>query len=156
LGYWTISSTPNNARQQTPPQVLCLGIPSAVARLLNSGVRPLKGIRMRIRLCAGVAGIGLALAAIAETPRPSSRGPEQVRRPTAVFNLPEIILDGSEHADQLFPQFADFDGDGVTDLTLGVGDRLLVYRNRVTNAHPVYDKPTWFDETEPSARLPHG
>ena len=111
---------------------------------------------MRIRLFAVLAGIGLALATLAETPPPGSRGPEQVKRPTAVSNRPEVILDGSEHADQLFPQFADFDGDGVTDLILGVGDRLLVYRNHGTNAHPVYDKPTWFDETEPSARLPHG
>jgi hypothetical protein len=111
---------------------------------------------MGIRLCAAVTGIGLALATIAETPRPSSRGLEPVQRPTAVFNLPEVVLDGSEHADQLFPQFADFDGDGVTDLILGVGDRLLVYRNHGTNAHPMYDKPTWFDETEPTARLPHG
>ena len=111
---------------------------------------------MRIRSCAALAGIGLALATLAETPRPSTRDLEQVPRRTAVVDLPEVILDGSEHNDRMIPQLADFDGDGVTDLVLGIGDRLLVYRNRGTNAHPVYDKPTWFDETEPSARLPHG
>jgi hypothetical protein len=111
---------------------------------------------MRIRLCAALGGLGLALATIVETPRPNSRCLDQVRCPTAISHPPEVILDGSEHADRMFPQFADFDGDGVTDLMLGVGDRLLVYRNRGTNARPVYDKPTWFDETEPSARLPHG
>jgi hypothetical protein len=111
---------------------------------------------MRIRWCAVVAGIGLALATIAGNPRPSSRGLELVRPPTAVSNHPEVFLDGSEHADRMFPQFADFDGDGVTDLMLGVGDRLLVYRNRGTSARPVYEKPTWFDEAEPSARLPCG
>ena len=110
---------------------------------------------MRIRSCAALAGIGLALATLAETPRPSTRDLEQVPRRTAVVDLPEVILDGV-HGDAMVPQLADFDGDGVTDLVLGIGDRLLVYRNRGTNAHPVYDKPTWFDETEPSARLPYG
>jgi hypothetical protein len=111
---------------------------------------------MRLRLCAALAGVGLALAAMTERPRPVTPGLEQAPRRTAGFEPPEVILDGSEHGDLLFPQFADFDGDGVTDLVLGVGDRLLVYRNRGTNAHPAYGKPAWFDESEPSARLPHG
>ena len=74
-----------------------------------------------------------------------------------------MILDGSEYG-LLNPAFADIDGDGKPDLLAGVhfGDdsgihgfgRLLVYGNRGTNARPVYAKPTWFDETVASARIP--
>jgi hypothetical protein len=110
---------------------------------------------MRICLCVALAGIGLALATLAETPRPGGRSLEQAPRRTAVVDLPEVILDGV-HGDAMVPQLADFDGDGVTDLVIGMGDRLLVYRNRGTNGRPVYDRPTWFDETEPSVRLPRG
>jgi hypothetical protein len=72
------------------------------------------------------------------------------------------LLDGSEYG-RLYPAFADIDGDGKTDLVVGVtdwdsrnGGRLLVYRNRGTNARPVYAKPTWLDQTVPSARIPDG
>ena len=81
----------------------------------------------------------------------------------AEFEPPEVILDGSEYG-RLYPTFADIDGDGKTDLLVGVhsGDdsgihgfgRLLVHLNRGTNARPVYAKPTWFDETVASARIP--
>ena len=111
---------------------------------------------MRLRFCAVLSGFGLALLALGQTPRPVSpataRGAD---RPTE-FDPPEMILDGSEHGTRLFPHFADFDGDGTIDQLVGVGDRLLVYRNRGTNARPEYAKPTWFDEAEPSARIPYG
>jgi hypothetical protein len=42
-------------------------------------------------------------------------------RPTG-FHPPEVILDGSEYG-QLFPAFADIDGDGKMDLVAGVTDR---------------------------------
>jgi hypothetical protein len=73
-----------------------------------------------------------------------------------------VILDGSEYG-RMYPAFADVDGDGNTDLVVGLADlhsddggRLLVYRNRGTNARPVYAKPTWLDAAVPSARVPDG
>ena len=72
------------------------------------------------------------------------------------------LLDGSEYGGG-YPAFADIDGDGTTDLVVGVtdwdshdGGRLLVYHNRGTNARPVYAKPAWLDATVPSARIPDG
>jgi hypothetical protein len=111
---------------------------------------------MRLRLCAVLSGIGFALVALGEPPRSEPfEGTRRVDRP-AEFNPPEIILDGSEHGARLYPHYADFDGDGKIDQLVGVRNRLLVYRNRGTNAWPDYAKPTWFDETEPSARIPGG
>jgi hypothetical protein len=67
------------------------------------------------------------------------------------FDRPEVILDGSE---RLYPAFADIDGDGKIDMLVGTWlGRLRVYRNRGTNARPVYAKPTWLDETVPSAKI---
>ena len=72
------------------------------------------------------------------------------------------LLDGPEYGGG-YPAFADIDGDGTTDLVVGVaeresrdGGRLLVYRNRGTNTRPVYAKPTWLDQAVPSARIPDG
>jgi hypothetical protein len=98
----------------------------------------------------------LALLVLGDPPEPAlSAGTRAVGRP-AVFDPPEMILDGSEHDGQLCPHYADFDGDGTIDQLVSVGDRLLVYRNRGTNARPEYATPTWFDEAEPSARIPAG
>ena len=42
---------------------------------------------------------------------------------------------------------------GKIDLLVGNWlSRLLVFRNKGTNARPVYAKPTWLDETVPSAK----
>jgi len=72
------------------------------------------------------------------------------------------ILDGLKFG-VLFPTFGDFDGDGKTDLLVGVnGDnekgegRLLVYLNRGANSAPEYAKPFWFDDRVPSGRIPGG
>jgi hypothetical protein len=78
-----------------------------------------------------------------------------VDRP-AEFDPPELILDGPEDGSRLYPHYADFDRDGKIDQVVGVGNRLRVYRNRGTNARPEYATPTWFDEAEPSARIPGG
>lgn len=111
---------------------------------------------MRFHLCAALSGFGMVLLAVGETPRPQSFARNQdVDRP-AEFGPPELILDGSEHGSRLHPHYADFDGDGKVDQLVGVGDRLLVYRNCGTNARPAYAMPTWFDEAEPSARIPAG
>jgi hypothetical protein len=111
---------------------------------------------MRLRFCAALFGIGIALVAVGEPPRPRpSRGTWGVERP-AEFGPPEVILDGSEYGARLHPHYADFDGDGRIDQLVGVWDRLLVYHNQGTNAKPEYAKPTWFDEVEPSARIPAG
>jgi hypothetical protein len=69
------------------------------------------------------------------------------------FEPPEVILDGSEYG-RLYPAFADIDGDGKIDMLVGnwLG-RLLVFRNKGTNARPVYARPTWLDETLPSANI---
>jgi hypothetical protein len=69
------------------------------------------------------------------------------------FEPPEVILDGSEYG-RLYPAFADIDGDGKIDMLVGnwLG-RLLVLGNKGTNARPVYAKPTWLDETLPSADI---
>jgi hypothetical protein len=84
--------------------------------------------------------------------RPDSPG---ANRPTG-FDPPEMILDGSEINHNLFPTFADIDGDGATDLLVGIPVRSLVYRNRGTDARPAYAEPAWLDETVPSARIPGG
>ena len=97
-------------------------------------------------------GVALALMVFIGAARPDSPG---VDRPTG-FDPPEMILDGSEIGHALFPTFADTDGDGATDLLLGIPDRLLVYRNRGTDARPAYEAPAWLDETVPSARIPGG
>lgn len=82
--------------------------------------------------------------------------------PPTRFGPPVVLLEGSE-CEVGYPAFADIDGDGKIDLVMGVADRksydggrLLVYRNRGTNARPVYAKPTWLDATVPSARIPDG
>jgi hypothetical protein len=72
------------------------------------------------------------------------------------------ILDGVQFG-YLFPTFGDYDGDGKTDLLVGVNGanekgegRLLVYLNRGANTAPEYAKPFWFDDRVPSGRIPGG
>ena len=80
-------------------------------------------------------------------------GPPPTAKPPIGFEPPELILDGSAYG-RLYPTFADIDGDGKIDMLVGnwLG-RLLVFRNKGTNARPVYAKPTWLDETVPSAKI---
>jgi hypothetical protein len=109
------------------------------------------GVALALAVIGGAAG-ALALAVIggaAGLDSPSANGP-------AGFDPPELILDGSEIDRQLFPTFADLDGDGATDLLVGTPDRLLVRRNLGTEARPAYAEPAWLDETVPSARIPGG
>jgi hypothetical protein len=81
---------------------------------------------------------------------------------TQELEFDKRILDGLQFG-YLFPTFGDFDGDGKIDLLVGTkGDnddgkgRLLVYLNRGTNKAPEYTKPFWFDEVNPSGRIPAG
>jgi hypothetical protein len=103
---------------------------------------------MRLRL-----SIALALTAISGTMLPTPPGTSPQPDKLTAFDPPELILDGSEYG-RLYPTFADFDGDGKIDMLVGnwLG-RLLVFRNEGTNARPVYAKPTWLDETVPSANI---
>jgi hypothetical protein len=100
---------------------------------------------------------------------PDLRGDSGERSARIHLEFDRRILDGSETG-VLFPAFVDFDGDGKTDLLVGVqglghgrlrekesGEGgLLVYLNRGTNAAPVYAKPFWFDKGVPSGRIPRG
>jgi hypothetical protein len=102
---------------------------------------------MRLRL-----SIALVLVAIGGAVRPTPPASPQPDKATG-FEPPEVILDGSAYG-RLYPAFADIDGDGKIDMLVGnwLG-RLLVFRNNGTNARPVYAKPTWLDETVPSANI---
>jgi len=106
---------------------------------------------MRLRLFVLLGLLSLALVVVGETLRPHGLTPTPPE-----FAPPELLLDASEHANRLYPHFADFDGDGTTDLLVGVGDRLQIHRNQGTNSRPNYAKPIWFDSIEPSARIPSG
>jgi hypothetical protein len=93
--------------------------------------------------------VGAAPPVCADTPR----------APQA-FHPPEPILDGSQHR-QLYPAFADLDGDSKSDLLVGVvsksgGGRLLIYPNQGTSTHPAYTDSTWLDTTVATARVPDG
>ena len=108
------------------------------------------------RLCSTLCVLGLALAVLGQFLRVfPSFGLGSVDR-HAEFGPPQVILDDSEHGAGLRPYYADFDGDGKVDQLIGAWDRLLVYRNHGTNAEPKYAKPIWFDEAEPSGRIPAG
>jgi hypothetical protein len=114
---------------------------------------------MRLRACALVFGTGFALVAISAPhtpPLPPHPQSTWAVAPPAEFGPPEVLLDGSEYGAGPHPHYADFDDDGRIDQLVGIWDRLLVYRNVGTNAKPEYAKPTWFDEAEPSARIPFG
>jgi hypothetical protein len=102
---------------------------------------------MRLRV-----SIALVLLAIGGAVRPTPPASPQPDKATG-FEPPEVILDGSTYG-RLYPAFADIDGDGKIDMLVGnwLG-RLLVFRNKETNARPVYAKPTWLDETVPSANI---
>jgi hypothetical protein len=86
--------------------------------------------------------------------------PQAKEKPSLEFD--RRLLDGLEYG-ILHPTFGDFDGDGKIDMLVGVkgddGDgkgRLLVYLNRGTNKAPEYAKPFWFDEANPTGRIPAG
>ncbi|MBY0458855.1 MAG: VCBS repeat-containing protein [Gemmataceae bacterium] len=110
---------------------------------------------MILRLVGLIAPFPLAFLLVGPT-LPVTRVTGVNAHDQAKVGPPNVILDGSEHAAALFPHFADFDGDGTTDLLVGVTDRLLVYRNRGTDDRPDYAPPVWFDEREPSGWIPGG
>ena len=61
----------------------------------------------------------------------------------------------------LHPLLGDFDGDGVQDLLVGTdvsytSGRLSIYRNIGTKDNPRFSGPQWFDDLEPTGRIPIG
>lgn len=68
--------------------------------------------------------------------------------------------------DNHFPWVADFDGDGKPDLLVGQrtyrsktekgGGRLRVYTNTGKPGYPRFVDPTWFDDHNPTGRIPGG
>ena len=102
-----------------------------------------------MRICPRIALGFMVMAGIVHPIPPASAPPDKATG----FDPPEVILDGSEYG-RLYPTFADIDGDGKIDMLVGHWlSRLLVFRNEGTNARPVYAKPTWLDETVPSAKI---
>jgi len=103
---------------------------------------------MRLRL-----SIALVLIAIGGTVRHALADTSSPPDRQTGFDDPEVMLDGSEHG-RLYPAFADIDGDGKIDMLVGNWHgRLLVFRNKGTNARPEYAKPIRLDETIPSANI---
>jgi hypothetical protein len=80
-------------------------------------------------------------------------GPPPAARPPDGFEAPELILDGSTYG-RLYPAFADLGGAGKLDMLVGTWNgRLLLFRNQGTKARPVYARPTWLDDTVPTANI---
>ncbi len=114
-----------------------------------------------MRLCLIVTLALMAIGGI-QSPNPTDAAPsaDGLTR----FDPPKVILDWTEDSRELFPAFADIDGDGKIAMLVGVADltskrrggRLLVYRNRGTNTRPEYAKPMWLNETVPTALIPDG
>ena len=102
-----------------------------------------------MRLRSSIALALMAIGGAVYPPRPTNAHPD---KPSG-FDPPEVILDDSENG-RLYPTFVDFDADGKIDMLVGNWfGRLLVFRNKGTNARPVYAKPTWLDTAVPSAKI---
>jgi hypothetical protein len=107
--------------------------------------------------------LGLAVLAAGCHGRPDSPPPAPVeaetpREPALAFD--GVVFDGTAHG-RLIPALGDVDGDGRTDLLVGAGHdagtcggRLLVFRNRGTDARPDYATPEWFHAAVPTGQIP--
>lgn len=111
---------------------------------------------MYLRLFALLLVTAFVLFALGELPQTKSVDSSRGLGHSVEFEPPEMVFDGSELGGRLHPHYADFDGDEKIDRLLGVENRLVIYRNRGTNARPEYAKPVWFDEMVPSGRIPDG
>ncbi len=68
--------------------------------------------------------------------------------------------------DNDYPWVGDFDGDGKPDLLVGqhtyqhengkTGGRLRVYANTGERGRPQFGAPVWFDDKNPTGRIPGG
>ena len=91
-----------------------------------------------------------------------TNGPEGRSEPPGGSPADPVGVLTAEQATELgvdirFPYVGDFDGDGINDLLVGkYGGQLRVYRNTGTNAKPVLAKPVWFDDANPTGRIPSG
>ena len=129
--------------------VVCFLAGLVCALLPPAGDRP-KGDRLADPVPVEASGADFAFGGTLHSAPPATASG---RGRLTEFEPSEVILDGSEYG-RLYPTFADIDGDGKIDLLVGTWtSRLLVFRNKGTNARPVYAKPTWLDETVPSANI---
>ena len=69
-----------------------------------------------------------------------------------------IALDGKPVDELIYPFLGDMDGDGAPDLLIGTRrkGRLLIYPNVRAAVDYVFTAPQWFDDREPTGRIPEG
>lgn len=76
--------------------------------------------------------------------------------PPVMLRAADAPIEGA--VGHLAPYVHDWDGDGLRDLLVGqFGDgNLAIYRNRGTNARPVYEAARWFEVGGERASVPAG
>ena len=69
-----------------------------------------------------------------------------------------VLLDGMPVNELMYPFLGDIDGDGKPDLLIGtrLKGRLLIYPDVRSATDHVLAAPQWFDEREPTGRIPAG
>jgi hypothetical protein len=94
----------------------------------------------------------LAVSFVAPTP---AEEPSDLATPVKILAAEKPIDVEIGHA---APFVADFDGDGVKDLLVGQfgGGKLRIYKNTGTNAKPMFQQFTWFQDGSENGCVPAG